>query len=180
MRHQAQVRDPVCGMMVEPGCIGTTYLSISFSFCSQQCLERFLAHPQLYVGSPTRRAPRQAGVESIKRRRLRLSAALEPEQVVVVAQALRAMMGVKDVVASGDMLTVGYDLLLATEEQIEAKLVEVGVGLGQGWAERLRRAFVHYEEECEAGNLAAPGETHCHGADAHGAATGEAGQKHHG
>src|SRR5574338_25934 len=69
--------------------------------------------------------------------------------------------------ADGDTLEVSYDLLQATAEQIEARLVEAGVGLGQGWAERLRRAFVHYEEECETGNLAAPGETHCHGPDTH-------------
>ena len=34
-----------------------------------------------------------------------------------------------------------------------SKLGEIGVQLGKGWVERLRQAFVHYEEKCEAGNL---------------------------
>ena len=53
----------------------------------------------------------------------------------------------------GDSVLITYDLLQATAEQIEEKLGEIGVQLGEGFAERLRRAFVHYEEECEIGNL---------------------------
>lgn len=50
-------------------------------------------------------------------------------------------------------MVIVYDLLQATAEQIEEKLAEIGIQLGEGLAERLRRAFVHYEEECEVGNL---------------------------
>jgi hypothetical protein len=50
-------------------------------------------------------------------------------------------------------VTITYDLLQATADQLEAKMGEVGVKLGEGWAERLRRGFVHYMEECEVGNL---------------------------
>ena len=44
-----------------------------------------------------------------------------------------------------------YDCCKATAEQIEAVLAEAGARLGNGWAERLRRGFVHYTEECEIG-----------------------------
>ena len=159
------VRDPVCGMMVKSDSLRVMHLEIPYAFCSRQCLDRFLHRPQLYAGSPTRRAPGQLGAEVIKRRRLRLAEPLSFEQAATVAAALEAMMGVKDVVAQGEHVAVTYDLLQATAAQIEATLTEVGVRLGDRWSERLRRAFVHYEEECEEGNLAAPGEAHCHGSD---------------
>ena len=50
-------------------------------------------------------------------------------------------------------MVIVYDLLQATAEQLEVKLTEIGVQLGEGLADRLLRAFVHYEEECEIGNL---------------------------
>lgn len=62
-------------------------------------------------------------------------------------------MGIQTVSVDGDRVVIAYDLLMATEEQIENKLAEIGVRLGEGFAERLRRAFVHYEEECELGSL---------------------------
>ena len=64
------------------------------------------------------------------------------------------MMGVKAIESHDDnTVTITYDLLQATADQIEAKMGEVGVGLGEGWAEQLRRSFVHYLEECEVGSL---------------------------
>ena len=63
------------------------------------------------------------------------------------------MMGVKAVEAQGDIVTITYDLIQAMAEQLEAKMVEVGVKLGEGWAERLRRGFVHDLEECEVDSL---------------------------
>lgn len=165
MDSEKLVRDPVCGMMVEPDSRRVMHLDIPYAFCSQQCVDRFLQRPQLYVGSPTRRAPKQVGLEVIKRRRLRLAEPLSSEQAAAMKAALDAMMGVKEVLAIGDRVEVAYDLLQATAEQVEATLTELGLRLGESWPERLRRAFVHYEEECEEGNLAAPGEAHCHGSN---------------
>ncbi len=115
------VRDPVCGMMVEAGQHAAEYLQISHSFCSPQCRDRFLANPHLYVGAPGHRAPRSAGLEVVKQRRLRLAQMLLPLQIETLRAALQAMMGVQSVSVEGDCVVIVYDLLQATAEQIELK-----------------------------------------------------------
>ncbi len=50
-------------------------------------------------------------------------------------------------------MQITYDLIEATEEQIERTLLATGTRLGSGWTERLRRAWVHYTEDCEALNM---------------------------
>lgn len=157
------VKDVVCGMQVEPHRNAVAYLGIEYAFCSAQCRERFVANPHLYTGLPGRKAPKQEGLEVLKRRRLRLAQPLSAEQAASISAALQTMMGIKTVAAAGDRIEIVYDLLQATAEQIEAKLAQIGVPLGAAWPERLRRAFVHYEEECEVGNLEVHENTHVHG-----------------
>jgi allophanate hydrolase subunit 1 len=111
---------------------------------------------------PGQKAPKQEGVSVIKQRRLRLAQLLSPSQVRTLSDALQAMMGIQTVSVEGDSVVIAYDLLQATAEQIEERLAEIGVQLGEGWAERLRRAFVHYEEECEVGNLEVHQDKHVH------------------
>ena len=152
MRNDSRL-DPVCGMEVPAHQNETVYLGIHYAFCSQQCLDRFTAHPHLYVGMPGRKAPKQEGMEVLKRRRLRLASPLSSEQVLHLGSVLEAMMGMKDVLVEGEQVEIIYDLLQVTAEQIEAKVAETGIHLGEGWSERLRLAFVHYQEECEVGNL---------------------------
>lgn len=147
------VKDMVCGMQVESGDQRLVYLGVAYSFCSCQCRERFLANPHLYVGIPGRKAPKQEGVSVIKQRKLRLAQPLSSDQAKTLGEALQAMMGIQAVSIEGDCIVVAYDLLQATAEQIEGRLAEIGVLLGEGWPERLRRAFVHYEEECAAGSM---------------------------
>lgn len=147
------VVDPVCGMQVKPNQFAVEFLQVHYSFCSQQCQERFLANPRLYIGIPGKKAPKQSGLEVVKRRRMRLDQSLSSSEGSSLIAALQPMMGIQSVEVNGDYIEISYDLLQATAEQIEARLGEVGVRLGEGWAERLRRAFVHYEEECEIGNL---------------------------
>lgn len=154
-RQRNLIQDPVCGMMADPGQISVDYLGIHYAFCSLQCRERFTANPRLYVGRPGHKAPGQEGVAIIKRRRLRLASPLAAAQADELVRALEAMMGIRQISAAGDRVEISYDLLQASAEQIEARLAEIGVQLGEGWADRLRRAFVHYEEECEMGNLSA-------------------------
>lgn len=156
------VNDPVCGMEVEPHQNEIVYLQMHFAFCSLQCKERFLAHPHAYIGYPGHQAPKQEGREILKRRRLHLAVPLSPPEVKVLIEELKTMMGVRDVTVAGDAMEITYDLMQATVEQIEEKMAEVGVRLGEGWASRLRRAFVHYEEECELGNLEVQ-DRHFHG-----------------
>lgn len=157
------VKDPVCGMEVDPRQFETVYAGIHFAFCSEQCRQRFVANPHLYIGVPGEKAPKQAGAELIKRRRFRLDSPLTGQGAAILADDLGAMMGVKEVQARGYIVTISYDLLQATAKQLEARMAEVGVKLGEGWAERLRRGFVHYEEECEVGNLEVQPPHHWHG-----------------
>ncbi|MEW5756317.1 MAG: YHS domain-containing protein [Pseudomonadota bacterium] len=147
------VKDPVCGMEVEPHRNEIIYLRMHFAFCSPQCKERFLAHPHAYIGYTGQQAPKQEGREVLKRRRLHLAVSLSPPEVEMLVEELKTMMGIRDVTVAENTVEITYDLMQVTSEQIEAKLAQIGVHLGEGWAERLRRAFVHYEEECELGNL---------------------------
>lgn len=150
---RATVKDPVCGMEVAPTQFETVYEGLHYAFCSEQCRQRFLANPHLYVGVPGEKAPGQKGVELLKRRRFRLDTPLVAQDAAILAEALGAMMGVKAVEIEDDTVTLTYDLIQATADQLEARMEEVGAKLGAGWAERLRRGFVHYMEECEVGNL---------------------------
>lgn len=147
------VKDPVCGMEVAPTQFETVYEGLHYAFCSEQCRQRFLANPHLYVGVPGEKAPGQKGVALLKRRRFQLDAPLAAQDAAILAEALGAMMGVKAVEIEDDTVTLTYDLIQATADQLEARMEEVGAKLGAGWAERLRRGFVHYMEECEVGNL---------------------------
>lgn len=145
--------DPVCGAEVPALQNETAYLGIQYAFCSQQCRDRFVAHPHLYVGLPGRKAPKQEGREVLKRRRLHLDPALSSDQAELLRGALASMVGVKKVFAEGDKVEITYDLLLVSAEQIEAKTSEICRCLGDDLPERIRLAFVHYQEECEVGNL---------------------------
>jgi YHS domain-containing protein len=159
---QMLTKDVVCGMQVDADKNQLTYLGVSYSFCSKQCQERFLANPHLYIGLPGQKAPKQQGLSVIKQRRLRLAQPLSSSQAKTLSDVLQTMMGIQSVSVEGGSVVIAYDLLQATAEQIEEKLAEIGVQLGEGLAERLRRAFVHYEEECETGNLEVHVNKHIH------------------
>jgi YHS domain-containing protein len=51
------VKDPVCQMLVPPDQYAVNYLGMDVAFCSQQCKDRFLANPHLYIGDPARGRP---------------------------------------------------------------------------------------------------------------------------
>lgn len=156
-------KDVVCGMQVETGKYQSVYMGSPYSFCSEQCRERFEANPHLYIGLPGMKAPKQVGLSVIRQRRLRLAQPLSPEQQTALRESLQSMMGIQSVAVDGDCVVIEYDLLQATAEQIETRLGEIGVQLGDGLAERLRRAFIHYEEDCAIGNLEVRPCHHNHG-----------------
>jgi len=145
--------DPVCHMMVSKSSFNTEYSGMTFAFCSGQCRDRFLANPHLYMGFPRQKAPAQQGVEVVKNRKIRLNCPLDVTQSQLVQDALTSMMGVQDIHVDGNLLEIRYDLVQVTAEQIENTLVSVGASLGQGWIDRIRRAFIHFKEESEIGNL---------------------------
>lgn len=153
MKRQDLTNDPVCHMQVSASSFDTEYSGMTFAFCSEQCRDRFLANPHLYIGFSGQKAPAQGGVEVVKYRKIRLTWPLDATQSQQIHDALTSMMGVKDVHIESDSLEIKYDLIQITAEQIESKLVSVGISLGQGWMDHLRRAFIHFKEESEVGNL---------------------------
>ena len=155
--------DPVCGMRVKSTELSLEYMQMHYAFCSEQCRERFEANPGLYVGKPGQMSVKQMGHEVLKRRHLQLVEPLPAGSDESLKNALCAMMGVKEVKFDGVRWEISYDLLQATSEQIERTMSEFGVSLGDAWAEKLRRAFVHYVEETELSSLETAGGSHsCH------------------
>ena len=75
-------------------------------------------------------------------------------------EAVAGMMGIRKVDVEHSEITITYDLLEATAEQIERKLLETGARLGTKWKERIRRSFVHYTEDCQAANMEVTGRGH--------------------
>jgi len=145
--------DPVCGMQVNSGSFGLEHLGIRYAFCSRQCQDRFKDNPHLYIGTPGEKAPKQKGLEIIKQRRFRLGRALNDSQAAMLNDELSAMMGIKHIEVSGDTVAIRYDLLQVTAEQIESRIGQVGLQLGDGWAGRLQRGFIHFIEETEMDSL---------------------------
>jgi len=73
------------------------------------------------------------------------------------------MMGIKEIIIKGDMIMITYDLLQATEKQIEKEIAKSGGVLGQDWANKLRRMFIEYTEEAEVLSMEAkPSTMRCH------------------
>lgn len=160
----ATFKDVVCGMVIEADDISVDYQGCHYAFCSNQCLERFQLNPHLYIGYPGSKAPKQEGAEVLKKRTLQLSETLPQEVADRVIEYIQSMMGICSVEVRGDRIVIVYDLLQATESQIENTISKAGVVLGESLTEKIRRAFVHYMEETEVESLEArPGaRRHCH------------------
>jgi len=142
---------PVCGMKAAAEVAPVKQQKEYFYFCSEQCRETFIVHPALYNLQVEKKRN-----EILKRRTMRLASALDGEITDLIRSYLMDMMGLKTVKIDGNKIQITYDLLQVTENQIEKALMEVGVQLGEGWLERLRRAWVHDGEESELDNLATP------------------------
>jgi YHS domain-containing protein len=147
------VKDPVCGMQVSRDSFAMEHLGIHYAFCSQRCQDRFTANPHLYIGLPGQKAPVQRGMESIKRRRFVLEQPLTAAEAASLAEALGSLMGIRHTDVAGNAVTITYDLLQTTADQIAARMGEIGLNMGAGWAERLQRGFINYLEECELDSL---------------------------
>lgn len=168
-------KDPVCDMMVGELEHQIVYRGIGYAFCSQQCRERFIAAPRLYVGRRGLLAPKQNGMEVIRRKHMSLSLPLTQAKFLELKGALLSMMGVMTV-QPVDWMTAGepgarrgesrnsttmhveavaitYDLFQATAEQLERKCAELDVVPSNRWGEKLQRDFIHYLEKCELEDL---------------------------
>jgi len=162
MSDQNKVEDPVCKMEVEIGQLSFSYLGIEYSFCSQQCQDRFSANPHLYIGQPGKPSPRQHGKSIIKRRLLKLDTAIPADIALKIERALKSMMGIKEVTIDKNIVRITYDLLEVTTAQIESTILHAGENLAAGWGEQLKRAFIHYFEETELDNLEYQHSSHGH------------------
>lgn len=96
------VEDYVCHMQVHPTSFPAEYAGSHYAFCSEQCRERFLANPRVYVGFPGHKAPGQEGKQVIKRRGFLLSEPLDTAQAELVRKALLEMMGIHEIFLEGN------------------------------------------------------------------------------
>jgi YHS domain-containing protein len=156
------LKDPVCGMVVDVHKVETSYEGIHYAFCSNQCLERFESNPHLYIGHPGHKAPKQRGVKIVKRRRFKLEQTLSLSDAKVLAKELYDMMGISKIDIDGMEIDVTYDLMEATAEQIEDRMVDIGIKLGEEWSQRLRRGLIHLLEETEVSSLEERPQKHRH------------------
>ncbi len=147
-----QHRCPVCDMESEKSQWKLERFGILYFFCTQQCLENFQSHPELYSG---RQAEDMRGKRVMKARSFTVTTAMTADIADRIKKVLYGMMGVWQVDISEHCITIHYDLVMATSKQVEAALEEAGLSLGGGWVERLKRGWMHYTEENELDNMAA-------------------------
>jgi len=160
---QQLVRDPVCHMEIESGNIDYVYMGISYSFCTQQCLDRFMSNPHLYIGQPGKQAPKQQGISVIRKRVLKLDIPVPTDTRLEIKETLEGMMGIKSIRVDYNTIIITYDLLEATMQQIGAAIEQSGEGLSKAWSDRIKRAFIHYIEDTELDNLEHQHDAHgCH------------------
>ncbi|MDX8408349.1 MAG: hypothetical protein R8L58_08190 [Mariprofundaceae bacterium] len=148
--HKEEFTCPVCGMDARDSTIFTVHNDIEYYFCSAQCRENFGARPKLYIG---KRGAKPATREVIKRRSFRLDRPVEGEMEHLLKDALHRMMGIRSVRISGRNISITYNLLQATADQLEQAMADAGAELGAGWSARLKHSWTHYTEENELDNL---------------------------
>jgi len=153
MKDENNVRDPVCEMSVSAGSFDYKHLGMNYSFCSQQCHDRFVGNPHLYIGKPGKPSPKQQGKSIIKRRILKFDSNIPDEVSKELILVLNNMMGIKNVLVEKNVICISYDLLEATAEQIENTILETEKKLSASWLEKIKNAFIHYSEEMELDNL---------------------------
>jgi YHS domain-containing protein len=137
-------RDPVCGMMVDEWAHQVVHRGVGYAFCSLQCRERFVSAPGLYVGRKLL-APKQKGMELVKRRRMAFGVPLTQAQFVELNRALLSMMGVMTVRSVEVMIDTGCGVPLGggeTGTTVSIKAVEVSYDLLQATALQLEREIV--------------------------------------
>jgi len=163
MNANETVRDFVCLMEVESGNFSFDFQGRNFSFCSSQCRDRFERNPHLYIGFAGKPAPKQKGESIIKRRILKLDKPVSENEGTQITNYLQSMMGIKELLIDGHLISITYDLLEVTTQQIENKIEQSGNLLGQGLGTKLKSAFIHYTEETQLDNLEMNDNSHgCH------------------
>ena len=78
----------------------------------------------MYIGYPGSEAPKHAGIVILKKRRLKLAEPFPQEVADQFIEYIKTMMGIKHVEIDDNGIEITYDLLQATELQIEKKLLK--------------------------------------------------------
>lgn len=142
-------------MMVSRDSYPLDHQHIRYAFCSEHCRERFRKYPHLFVGEATYGlAEKQKGRVVKKAQRIKLVNEVGLDKLPQLSQGLESLMGVEAVDVRGDEVTVIYDLVQISLSEIEDTIVAELGGLREGITDKIRRAFIHYSEECELENLA--------------------------
>lgn len=149
---------PVCDMDTSTSALTMKHRGAPYKFCSHQCMENFIARPQLYLRL---KSPKQEGKHVIKQRSFTLDTPIPELGLEALRNDLLKMMGIRDVQVTNSKVSVIYDLLEATALQIEQFFEQEGAKLGSGWADRLKRGWIHYTEENELNTLSSDDSACC-------------------
>lgn len=149
-------------MVTDEASISDTYADLKLTFCSEQCKERFVANPNLYVSQAGKTAAKHYIKNIIKQRTLELEKTIPDAIAKAISQSLMTMMGINEVQIKDNKIDITYNLLEATSQQIEDHIDQMGQHLSGSWIDRLKRAFIHYKEETELDNLEQSDSHSCH------------------
>jgi len=117
---------PVCKMKAVHDDLWRTHLGIKHFFCSQQCVDRFIALPGLYTGHPkTGPSEKQKGRVQIKRHKIIFSEPISAQSMAEISEAIRVMMGIKSLNARREAFFVTYDLMEVSLEDIEKTIERI-------------------------------------------------------
>lgn len=154
--------DPVCLMETTESDPFYDYHHKTYYFCCEQCRQKFMERPQLYVSDDGHRPAKKSTGQLIRQRKFRLSKELDNSEAENLIRALKELMGILHVEISGRCISISYDLLQTSAEQIEQQIEAAGDVLNNGFGESLKRGFIHYLEDTELENLLEQKDTHCH------------------
>jgi len=132
------------------------YHGIYYHFCSEQCRDNFILHPQLYVAKKPQNIP-----QCIKKRKLVLSNSTSEEQISIVTEAIEQLMGFESIRVESNNLFISYDLVQLSMNQIEQLLSDLEIELDQYWLNNMKRRWILNSEKNELDNLAAPAGACC-------------------
>ncbi len=163
INFRTQKSDPVCGMEIESqgesegDSIRKTYAGIDYWFCSEQCRQRFIDHPSLFIGNPKKGlSVKQRGKEELRAHYIHLKKTPDPQQSTRLINNISQLMGIKSVSVEASTLIVIYDLLQVSFSDIEKVIVESHCDTSTKVSERFKRTIIHFAEERELEEFARP------------------------
>ena len=142
--------------MADMSCpLNYNFEGVNYFFCSSQCMNRFKAHPHLYVGTPQLgKSVKQRHEVVLKKRRIYLNEKIDDALEKALVESLQALMGVKEVSFNMQELFVSYDLLEVSLDVIEKNIEASAAKLRKTLLDTIKRELIHYSEDCELENLA--------------------------